>query len=34
MKIEKREIFIYSTIPLSSSFQRSYFGEYYEFAHR
>ena len=31
MKIEKREILVYSTIPLSSRFQRSYFGEYYEF---
>lgn len=31
MKIEKREILVFSTIPLSSRFQRSYFGEYYEF---
>ena len=32
MKIEKPEILVYSTIPLSSRFQRSsYFGEYYEF---
>lgn len=31
MKIEKREILVYSTIPLNSRFQRSYFGEYYEF---